>query len=104
MPAAVADLIHQRGIHGDAVVVARVEIVVALVRPAELEQVIAMQQRKVVAIRLVVAVPRALTRTRGVDVIRDQRVGGFATDLDRAAQSGKLRRASDAATMTSSCE
>src|ERR1041385_3244085 len=65
---------------------------VALIGAAELDQMIAFDPGKVVLVQLVDAVPEALADVLGIDIIGNQRVRGLPADLERPAQSGKLRR------------
>src|SRR6202044_709473 len=66
-------------------------VVVVLEHAAELNQVLALQPRHVVAERVVVAVPVTGTRLLRVDVVRKQCVGRvFATWLQSSTQTGKL--------------
>ena len=63
-----------------------------LVHPAELEQVISVNQAHVVANGVIVAVPITFARILGVHVVRDERIGGFAADLQRGREIGELGR------------
>src|SRR5262249_9770669 len=88
----VGDLINIRGHNALAVIVALVEVEIALVLTAELEDVIPVNQGEIIAQRMILAIPESLPNILCVHVVRDQRVSRFAANLDRAAHSGSWGR------------
>src|ERR1700683_1453791 len=70
----------------------KVEIV--LIRTTELEQVVALQQRKIVAEHLIVSIPETATDLLIVRVERGEILGLrlASHNLQRASESGEMRR------------
>ena len=97
-------LVNERGIRGDAVVVAGVEVIVPLVGRAELHEVVAVKQLQVVAIVLIVAVPGALPRAGGVDVVRNEGIRRFAADFTARPAVPAVGVCRPPWTTTNSCE
>ena len=98
------DLVHDRRVDTDAVVVAPVQIVVALIGAAKLEQVVAMQMAHAVAQEVVVTIPEALADVLRIDVVGNQRIGqAFAADFNRSTQIRRTAADRPAWTTARSC-